>query len=69
MVNWHVIKEAGRDYSGPTKFCLWEISKIRCIGKSRVPQFGELLGHILDDEDSERVGTKGLLEGLKGDAA
>lgn len=32
-----------------------------------MPQLGKLLGHIFDDQDTQRVGTKSLLQCLKGD--
>ena len=32
-------------------------------------QLGKVLGHVLDDQDAERVGPKGRLQGLKRDGA
>ena len=52
-----------------TKLFLGEVPEVGRVREDRVPQLGELGGHVLDDEDAERVGAEGLLERLEGDGA
>lgn len=52
-----------------TELRLGKIAEIGGIGERGASQLGELLRHVLDHENAERVGAKGLLQRLKGDIA